>query len=585
MRLWKANADSAGKATGDSTCVMQRDRSALLIFAVVACSLRLSASERPNVLLIVLDDAGYSDIGVYGGEINTPNIDRLATGGAQFTQFQVTPNCSSTRASLLTGMDHHRTGLGTHGTMAENQRGKAGYEGFLNDRVVTLPEVLQSAGYHTMMAGKWHLGSRASTTWPSSRGFENSFVLLNGGASHWDDNAPLFPSKPSRYVEDGEPLEKLPKGFYSSDYYTDKVIDYVDSADRPWFAYLSFTAPHNPLHAPEESIEKYQDKYLEGWDTLQRRRLESLKSRGLIPKSVNPQPRPAWIPAWQSLTAAEQRTAARDMAIYAGMIDRLDENVGRLVSRLKAKQEYENTLILVMSDNGPSKTTIADYLELDGTGAEFLKQFNNKFDNRGLPGSSVDLGPGWAYGLASPLRLMKGYQSQGGVLSPLIVKPPKSWNVANKVITAPVHVMDIMPTLVEAGGADQTNADRQRRFLPMQGMSFLSMVQGGERDAFDQRGIGSELFGIRAYRLGKWKILKLPVPYGTGKWQLYDLSSDPGETSDLADNHPGRVKELSEKWNQYASENGVVEPDKPVAYAKPPIQKDRLRKTPARFRK
>lgn len=542
----------------------------LSTIVVLAVSSRSVAGQRPNILLIVLDDAGYSDIGVFGGEINTPNIDRLANEGIQFTQFHVTPNCSSTRASLLTGMDHHRTGLGTHGPAAENQKSKVGYEGYLNNRVITLPEVLQSAGYRTIMAGKWHLGNKDAATWPSSRGFDDSFALLNGGASHWEDNAPLFPSKPSRYVENGRLLEKLPQGFYSSDYYADKIVEYVDDVEKPFFAYLSFTAPHNPLHAPAASIEKYKNKYVDGWDSLQLRRLERMKSHGLIPVDVDPQPRPDWIPAWNSLSKTEKRTAARDLAVYAGMIDRLDQNLGRLVDRLKAQQKYENTLILVMSDNGPSKTTIADYLELDGVGSGFLKQFNNRIDNRGLPGSNVDLGPGWAYGLAAPLRLMKGYQSQGGVLSPLIVKPPSSWKMPEKVITAPVHVMDIMPTLLDVVGVARSSTAPVAKVFPMQGMSLQELIQGGDHTVYDQRGFGSELFGIRAYRLGNWKILKLPIPYGTGKWQLYDLSSDPGETKDLAASYPDRVELLSSHWNAYASENGVVEPDTAVLYAKPP---------------
>jgi len=223
----------------------------------------LYAAKRPNMVLIVLDDAAYSDLGVYGGEIDTPHIDRLAKNGVLFTQFHVTPNCSSTRASLLTGMDHHRTGLGTHGVTADNQRGKPGYEGHLNTRVATLPEVLRSAGYRTMMAGKWHLGARDPKTWPAARGFDDSFALLNGGASHWEDNLPLFPSKPSRYVENAKPVKQLPQGFYSSDYYTDKIIQFIDrheNADQPFFAFVSYTAPHNPLHAPRESIEKYKGK-------------------------------------------------------------------------------------------------------------------------------------------------------------------------------------------------------------------------------------------------------------------------------------------------------------------------------------
>jgi arylsulfatase A-like enzyme len=566
---------------GGSACITNPHVSSLifgitwLVAFLTLIASPLHATDRPNIVLIVLDDAAYSDIGVYGGEVDTPNIDRLVKNGMQFTQFHVTPNCSSTRASLLTGMDHHRTGLGTHGVTADNQRGKPGYEGYLNRRVATLPKVLQSAGYHTMMAGKWHLGSRDPETWPAARGFDDSFALLNGGASHWEDNAPLFPSKPSQYVENAKPIKQLPKGFYSSDYYTDKMIHFInhrEDTDQPFFAFVSYTAPHNPLHAPKESIEKYKDKYVDGWDALQRRRLKNLKSRGLIASSVKPQPRPEWIPSWDSLDESAKQTAARDMAIYAGMVDRLDQNVGRLIARLKAIGQYENSLILVMSDNGPSKTTIADYLELDGAGADFVKQFNNKLDNRGLPGSSVDLGPGWAYGLAAPFRLMKGYQSQGRVLSPLIVKLPAGWKKQGGFVTAPVHVMDIMPTLLDVATAEHPAAKPGGKLLSMQGMSLKSLIQDGDRAAFDQRGFGGELFGIRSYRCGKWKILKLPPPYGADKWQLYDLSLDPGETTDLAAEHPGRLKEFSVRWKNYATKNGVVEPDKPVAYAKPPTK-------------
>lgn len=534
------------------------------------------AGERPNIVLIVLDDAGYSDIGVYGGEIETPNIDRLAEVGVQFTQFHVTPNCSSTRASMLTGMDHHRTGLGTHGPSAENQRGKPGYEGHLNFRVATLPEVLRSAGYRTMMVGKWHLGRRDPETWPTARGFDDSFALLNGGASHWEDKAPLFPSKPTQYVENGQPVKSLPKGFYSTDNYTDKVIEFIskrEDSDQPFFAFVSYTAPHNPLHAPLESIEKYKNRYADGWDALQQRRLKSLQARGLVSNNVNPQSRPDWIPSWESLSESEKRTATRNMAIYAGMIDRLDQNVGRLIARLKALGEFENSLILVMSDNGPSKTTISDYLDLDGAGAGFVNQFNNSFENRGLLGSSVDLGPGWAFSLAAPFRLMKGYQSQGGVLSPLIGKLPASWTKPKGFITAPTHVMDIMPTLTDIANASHPSQNSQPKILSMQGKSLRSLMQGGDSSAFDQRGFGGELFGIRGYRRGKWKILKLPNPYGTGRWQLYDLVTDPGESTDLADQYPDRLKGLVADWQKYAKQNGVVEPDKPGFYAKPPKQK------------
>ena len=508
-----------------------------------------------------------------GGEISTPNIDRLAQQGILFTQFHVTPNCSSTRASLMTGMDHHLTGLGTHGPQAKNQKGQPGYEGYLNNKVVTIAEVLQDSGYRTMMAGKWHLGNVNKETWPSGRGFDDSFALLNGGASHWD-SSPLLPSKPSYFVDNNKLVKALPDDFYSSDYFTDKIISYVETnvktTNKPFFAFLSFTAPHNPLHAPKELIEKYQDYYHGGWDKLQLTRLHGLKNKGLVDKQVKPQPRPDWIPAWDSLSASQQEMSARTMAVYAAMIDRVDQNIGRLVASLKAQGKFDNTVILVFSDNGPSKTTMADYMALDGKGSQFIASFDNQLDNVGLANSNVDLGSGWAYGLAAPLRLMKGYQTQGGVLSPLIVKAAKTWPKTNQRVTSPVHVMDLMPTFLEIAGAKHPAAIKGNDLLLMQGSSLLSVIQGNDSSEFDKRGFGSELFGIKAYRLGQWKIIKLPPPYGTARWQLYDLNSDPGETSDLARKHLEKTKQLIGLWHQYADTNGVIIPDELILYAKPP---------------
>jgi arylsulfatase len=528
-----------------------------------------SAAQRPNIVMILLDDAGYSDLGVYGSEIETPQIDQLAEEGVLFTQFHVTPTCSSTRASLLTGMDHHRTGFGTHGGPTDNQKGKPGYEGSLNENVVTVAMVLRSAGYHTMMAGKWHMGHDEVKSWPYGKGFDDSFALLNGGASHWDDS-PLFPSTPTHYVENDKPFTQLPADFYSSDYFTSKIIEYIDKDDKPFFAFLSFTAPHNPLHAPSDLIEKYKDTYTNGWDALQLSRLDRLKSRGLVSADVKPQPRPKWISSWESLDSEARQIASRDMAIYAAMIDRVDQNVGRLATRLRELNKYDNTLIVVFSDNGASKTTIMDYLGLDDAGAEFLDTFNNKLDNRGLPNSNMDLGPGWAYGVSAPFRLMKGYQTQGGVASPLIVKPPIGWMRPSGHIRTPVHVMDLMPTFVEIAGAEHPGSDPDGRILSMQGQSMVALTQGADGSVFDLRGFGGELFGIRSYRLGDWKILKLPPPYGTDEWQLYNLANDPGETTDLANEHPARLDELSHLWQAYKTENGVVEPNKLSLYTKPP---------------
>ena len=526
---------------------------------------------KPNILLIVLDDAAYSDFGVYGGEIETPNIDALADKSLNFSQFHVTPNCSSTRASLLTGMDHHRTGLGTHGVTAKNQKGKPGYEGFLNNHVTTLAETMQTAGYSTMMTGKWHLGSRDPKTWPAARGFDNTFVLINGGASHWQDNFPLFPSKPSIYSHNGQVLKKLPEGFYSTTHYTSEMINFIDAnkaSGKPFMAYLAYTAPHNPLHAPSEVIAKYKDTYKNGWDNLQQSRLAGLQAQGLIKNDIPVQPRPSYIRAWEKLSAKEQAEAARDMAIYAAMFDVVDQNLGRLFEHLRASGQYDNTMIILISDNGPSKTTITDYLAMDGAGSEFIKSFNNDMSNRGLPGSSVDLGPGWAQGLAAPFRLMKGYQAQGGIKSPLIVKLPKGMNQVDQSVQVPMHVMDIMPTILDMAGAETTAPENEK--YGMQGISLLPVMTGDSGAKLKARGFGGELFGMRYFRQGQWKILRMPKPYGTGDWQLYDLSSDPGELNDISASHPKIFQRLSAAWLEYAKTNGVVEPDKPIVYALPP---------------
>jgi len=325
---------------------------------------------------------------------------------------------------MMTGVDPHRAGMGgNHEIAAENQKGQPGYEGHLRDDVVTVAQLLRDSGYRTYMTGKWHLGAERNN--PASRGFEKSFALLNGGASHWADQGALVPGAKTRYTKDGEPVEKLPTDFYSSSFYTNELISYIESEnDSPFFAYLSFTAPHNPLHVPQSYSEKYRGRYDAGWDALAAQRLDQLKALGLANENQEPQPRPDWVMAWDELTAEQQAARARDMEIYAGMIDNIDEQIGRILDHLRQSGDYDNTLVLFMSDNGPSKTSIADYLALGGEGSAFFEQFDNSTSNRGSPGSSTDIGPGWAYAAATPLRLVKGYVAQGGIQVPAIVKLP-----------------------------------------------------------------------------------------------------------------------------------------------------------------
>jgi len=527
--------------------------------------------QRPNILLIVADDIGFSDVGAYGSEIATPNIDALAAEGVLFSDFHVAPNCGPTRGSLLTGVDYHRAGMGGNPEVAaENQKESPAYQGFLRDDVVTVTELLHGAGYHTSMAGKWHLGHDARNL-PGGRGFERSFALLNGGASHWADQAALIPGSQTHYTEDDQPVGKLPNDFYSTTTYTDRIIDSIaESAtdDRPFFAYLSYTAAHNPLHAPDQAIERYRGRYDAGWDAVAAARTQRLRELGLLSESQIPYPRPEWVLGWDELTAEQQAGRARDMEVYAGMIDYMDENIGRVLAHLRQIGEYDNTIIVFMSDNGPSKTAILDYLALGGEAAEFFGQFDNSLENRGRPGSSTDIGPGWAFACATPLRLFKGYVAQGGIRVPLIVKPAGSVTAARRVDT-PVHVMDLAPTFLELAGVRQPDEWQGAGVAQIQGRSLLGLFEGDTDPAWLERGLGWEAYGMDAYRRGNWKVLRLPSPYGNGEWQLYNLAEDPGEVQDLAAQHPGLVTELAMGWTTYAEANGVIHPETPVAYGRP----------------
>ena len=528
---------------------------------------------RPNILLIVADDLGYSDVGAFGSQIATPNIDSLATEGMVLTQFHVSPNCGPSRGSMMTGVDPHRAGMaGNHGANAANQDGRPGYEGHLRKDVVTIAELLRDAGYHTYMTGKWHLGNDGNA--PSARGFEKSFALINGAASHWQDQAPIIPGSQTRYVSDGEPVEELPADFYSSKWYTENLISYIDaSADdnTPFFAFLSFTAPHNPLHVPRQYIDKYRGRFDQGWDQLATERLARMQALGLATPSQEVQPRPTWVLAWNALSPEQQAARARDMEIYAGMIDYMDESIGRVFKYLKESGHYDHTLIVFMSDNGPSRTSIQDYLALGGEGSEFFSAFDNSLENRGLPGSSTDIGAGWAYAAATPLRLFKGYVAQGGIQVPAVVKLPGNMAQAGQRSNHLTHVMDLMPTFLAVAGANYPEEYKGEAIVPLQGRSLLPVLRGDASSEDEPREIGWSAYGMDAYRRGHWKALRLPEPYGNGDWQLYDLDADPGELQDLASKFPDRIETLAKGWRNYAQSNGVIQPSTPTFYSRPVV--------------
>lgn len=518
--------------------------------------------KRPNFLVIVADDLGFSDIGAFGGEINTPNLDRLAHAGCRFTDFHSAPACSPTRAMLLTGTDHHIAGIGTMLEVAIPEfAGAPGYEGYLNDRVVTLPELLRDAGYLTLMSGKWHLGDTIETS-PWARGFERSFALLPAGASHYGGaKGAGFSPAPTLYTEDDR-FVTVGDNFYSSDSYTDTLLRYLRERedDRPFFAYLPFQAPHWPLQAPRDYIAKYRGRYDTGPDALRDARLAALKRLGLCEPDVIPHPVVAdGAPEWADMTADERARSARSMEVYAAMVERMDWNVGRVVDYLAETGELSDTVVIFLSDNG-AEGAIVEAMPLRGPqiAAQIEKYCDNSLDNLGGPTSYIWYGPRWAQAATAPSRLHKAFTSEGGIRVVGFVTWP-GFARQRQIGTAFTTVMDIAPTVLELAGTAHPTTYGGREVVPMRGRSLLPYLSGTADTVHDaDTGTGWELFGRRAIRQGEWKALCLPPPYGPGTWQLYDLARDPGEIHDLADAQPDKLAELLALWERYVADTGVI---------------------------
>ena len=516
---------------------------------------------KPNFLLIVADDLGFSDISSYGGNIKTPVLEKLAKEGLSFSNFHVQATCSPTRSSLLTGNDHHVAGFGIMSEMdypVLHALNLPGYSGNLSEKVVTIPEVLQNSGYHTYMTGKWHLGEGPGKD-PFDRGFEETFILSTGGGSHWNDKKALSPLQKMDYTRNGKPVEPA-QDFYSTKAYTDFMIQFIDknkSDQKPFFAYLSYTAVHDPLHAPKEYIEKYKGKFNMGWDALWVERLNNLKALGIVPKDMNKFAKNPAIPEWKKLSHEQKAEFARDMEVYAAMLDYMDMSIGRLFDYLKKEGLYDNTMIVFMSDNGANGATAETYPgNEDG---KYHGSFNNTFDNRGLKNSYVETGAGWAQASSSPYRFFKSFTTEGGIKAPLIIKLPGKMKNAGQWNKGFVHVTDLMPTLLELAGAAYPEKFEGKEIHPHIGKSILPVLIGDSVSVHSKDGHGWELFEMKAYIKGNWKILRLPQPMGTGVWQLYDLDRDPAETTDLSSQFPDIKKKLIDEWNQYAKKNEVFD--------------------------
>lgn len=532
----------------------------ILVLLASGCTEARPPGGQPNILLIVADDMGYSDIGAFGGEIATPALDQLAQEGLRLSNFHVLPSCSPTRSVLLTGTDNHVAGIGTMGELlTPEMEGHPGYEGYLNFQVAALPEVLQESGYHTYMAGKWHLGTEQDTG-PHARGFEETFILAIGGGSHWNDRRPLSPPQPMIYRRNGELVEELPDDFYSSKTYTDSLIEFIErnrGDAKPFFAYLSYTAPHDPLHAPREYIDKYRGKYDHGWDHLREERLRALKQLGIVPEGAEPFPRLGSVTAWQELLPEERQVAARDMEVYAAMVDYMDEQIQRVFDYLREVGEYDNTLIIFFSDNGANGHPRTVY---PGQTDAFMNSFDNSLANRGLRNSYIETGPGWAQASMSPSRLFKAFVSEGGIRSPFVVKLPGDMHNSGTLNHSFFHVRDIMPTILDIIDIDHPEAIAGRPVMAMQGTSLLDLFEG-KIDSPNARvsHVGYELFGMKAFFDGDWKILWMAPPFGPGEWELFNLTRDPGELNDLAEDQPDRLATMIASWEQYKEENGVLD--------------------------
>jgi arylsulfatase len=525
-----------------------------------------SVRGRPNILLIIADDMGYSDIGCFGGEIKTPNLDALAQRGLRATSFSVGPTCSPTRSMLLSGTDNHIAGLGN---MAEflgpKQKGKPGYEGHLNNRVVSLATVLRDAGYHTYMAGKWHMGEEPGS-WPAARGFERDFSLMQGGGSNWSDMLYPNPAHPHlTFTLNGKVLEKLPDNHFSSEAYANFIMKSVDENKddgKPFFAYLSFQAVHSPFAVPDDWLNKYQGQYDQGYDALRASRLARMKDMGIVDKSARPFPRLPNIPAWESLTPEQQKLSARRMEIYAAMLANMDYHIGRVLDHLKEAGKLDNTLVIFFSDNGAESIELTSLIEsVFSPEAKkwFLEHFDPRPENWGRKGSVVDYGPAWAQAGSVPFRMFKGYVSEGGIRAPLIIAGPGVTR-AGDINASFLHVMDIAPTLYELAGAEHPSRKRGSTLAPLQGKSLVPLLTG-KSDAI--RGgsdwIGWELFGNRAVRQGDWKILYLlKAAGGSGDWQLFNLHDDPAELHDLSKTQPDKRQALLALWGEYVKTNGVI---------------------------
>jgi len=531
--------------------------------------------KRPNILVAVLDDTGFADLAFTGSEIPTPNLDSLRKEGKLFTNFHTLPTCSPTRSVLMTGVDNHLNGFGSMSELlADNQKGKPGYEGYLNDNVVTIPQLLQDNGYHTYMTGKWHLAygsSDPTQDWekwigydPHARGFEETFIVEIPG-SHFT-NLGEAPDHVPIATRNGEQAEYPQE--YIDDVFTDYMMQFMDKNHgdkKPMFMYLSFWNNHWPIQAPQEYIKKYDGVYDIGWDKIREQRFEKQKELGLIPQDMALPPRNSLVPAWDSLNATQQKQEAKKMEIFAAMLDSLDNNLGRVISHLKEIGEYDNTMILVFADNGAEATDPTKPVKHGTDPLEFENwletTWDNSFENWGNGNSIIGIGPGWAQVGSTPLYREKGFETEGGTRVPMVIKMP--YDDEETSTNAFSRVIDVSSTILDYAQVTHPGTTYNgKQVHPIEGKSLRPILESDVQRIYgEDEPVGAELFGNSALYKGDWKALYLVPPFGDGKWKLYNLAEDIGELNDLSEEHPDLLESMIKDYDEYAKRVGVVTPE------------------------
>jgi arylsulfatase len=513
--------------------------------------------QRPNILFILADDLGYSDLSVFGGEIPTPNLDALARTGMLLTDFYAGMTCSPTRAMLMSGTDHHLAGIGVQGrTNRDDQRGQPGYEGYLNFRVASLADLMTDAGYNTYITGKWHLGEEV-VQGPRARGFKRSFVSLDGAAhlGGWDWRGP----QPARY-RDGEEIVQVGDDFYTTRFYTQRMIEYIEqdrTEGKPFFAYLAYTAPHWPLQAPDESIARFKGRYDAGYEALYASRFARMKELGFVRADAEPIDDSRFRPRWSELSEEEKQFEARRMEIYAAMVSDLDTYVGEVIAYLERTGELDNTFVMFMSDNGAesSRRDLAPPIR-DHIG----KEYDHSLENLGRANTYVMYGPNWASVSATPYFRHKATGFEGGVRVPAFVHFPRM--VAPGTRNDGVGtVMDLLPTFLTLAGAQHPGTMyRGMPVLPAKGVSLLPLFTGAAAQVHPaDTTFGWELLGQRSVRQGDWKIVwDQRLPADERRWQLFNLAADPFEQHDLSASNPEQLAHMLGRWDQYDEDSGVI---------------------------